>query len=157
MEAIYSKIKSKMISGVSLYVSTLRWIEEKFGREIIEEIHEYQIARTVVIWKEKKGEFKERSLSAFCEYMEDSCSGTHEWEKIIDKKDRKSYRFTRCLWAEVFRELGAEDIGYWICEGDGPAVTAFNPKIKFKRTKTLMEGNDCCDHIYYLKNEDVRE
>jgi len=55
------------------------------------------------------------------------------------------------MWADVFRELGAQDIGFWICEGDGPAVSAFNPAIGFHRTKTLMMGDDYCDHSYYLK------
>ena len=51
------------------------------------------------------------------------------------------------MWADIFRSLGAEDIGLWICEGDGPAAAAFNPAIRLKRTKTLMEGDDCCDHV----------
>ncbi|MFC2012727.1 L-2-amino-thiazoline-4-carboxylic acid hydrolase [Chloroflexota bacterium] len=31
-------------------------------------------------------------------------------------------------------------------------ASAFNPDIGFQRTKTLMRGDDCCDHIYYLKH-----
>jgi len=49
--------------------------------------------------------------------------------------------------------LGAEDIGVWICEADGPIAAAFNPRIRFQRTKTLMEGNDCCDHVYYIDRD----
>jgi len=148
---ILDKIKSKMISGAALYVSTLRWIENKYGEEVIEEIRQYQLKRNIDRWKEKKSEFKEKNLDVFCKYMENSCAGTHEWKKIVDKKNRKKYKFTRCMWAEVFRSLNAEDIGYWICEADGPATKAFNPKIKFKRTKTLMKGDDCCNHEYILE------
>ena len=28
--------------------------------------------------------------------------------------------------------------------GDFSSATAYNPKLKLKRTKTLMEGHDCC-------------
>jgi hypothetical protein len=32
----------------------------------------------------------------------------------------------------------------------------FNPNITLKRTKTLMEGEDCCDFRYrVLKNEEI--
>ena len=49
--------------------------------------------------------------------------------------------------------LGAEDIGVWICAADGPIAAAFNPRIRFQRTQTLMEGNDCCDHVYYIDRD----
>jgi hypothetical protein len=57
-------------------------------------------------------------------------------------------QITACLWAKTFREAKASDIGYsGICYGDYAMATAFNPRLKFTRDKTLMEGADCC----YLK------
>ena len=97
----------------------------------------------------------DHSLRAFCSALEAGCTGTHEWIKVEDTDVRQAYRFTHCMWAEVFRELGAQEIGFWICEGDGPAAAAFNPAIGFHRTKTLIMGDDCCDHVYYLKDEDA--
>jgi len=152
-EIILKKIKDKMTSGVALYVSTLRWIEEKFGKETIEEIRKYQLERNIDRWKKLKKELKDNSLETFCNYMEKSCAGTSESEKLIDEKNRKKYRYTRCMWAEIFRELDAEDIGFWFCEADEPVVKTFNPNIKFKRTKTLMEGHDCCDHEFYIEKQ----
>jgi hypothetical protein len=56
------------------------------------------------------------------------------------------------MWAEAFRELNAEDIGFGVlCQGDALMASSFNPIIGFSRTKTLMMGADCCDHVYYLK------
>lgn len=152
-EIILKKIKDKMTSGAALYVSTLRWIEEKYGKETIEEIRKYQLKRSIDRWKQNRTEFKDNSINTFCKYMERSCAGTHEWTKTIDEKDRKKYCYTKCIWAEIFRELGAEDIGFWICEADEPAVKAFNPDIKFKRTKTLMQGDDCCNHEFYIEKQ----
>ncbi|MFW9789019.1 MAG: L-2-amino-thiazoline-4-carboxylic acid hydrolase, partial [Candidatus Thorarchaeota archaeon] len=37
------------------------------------------------------------------------------------------------------------------CNEDEHIVAGFNPSIKFSRTKTLMEGHDCCDHCYVMK------
>jgi hypothetical protein len=55
------------------------------------------------------------------------------------------------LWADVFRSLDAEDIGIWICDADGPVAAAFHPSIRFGRSKTLMEGHGCCDHVYFVE------
>ena len=38
------------------------------------------------------------------------------------------------------------------CSADEAMVSGFNPKIGFRRTKTLMQGDDYCDHYYYMKS-----
>ena len=56
-------------------------------------------------------------------------------------------RVTECLWAKTFHEGHASDIGYaTLCHPDYAHCQGFNPKIKMIRTKTLMQGDDCCDH-----------
>jgi hypothetical protein len=72
-------------------------------------------------------------------------------EVIENRVDFDSWRITECLNAKVFRELNAADIGYaTLCHGDEAWAKAFNPNIQFIRTKTLMEGHDCCDHCYKI-------
>ena len=59
---------------------------------------------------------------------------------------------TRCIFAEIAQELGIEEWGFRLyCKDDPHMVEGYNPKMEFKRTKTLMEGDDCCDHWYRLK------
>lgn len=147
------KIKSEMTSAISLYINAIRAIEEEYSKEAVEKIHQNQMRRTVELGKELRSSVKDNRLKAFCYRMEQSCAGTHEWEKLEDTETRQAYRFTRCMWAEIYRSLDAEDIGFWICEGDGPAAAAFNPEIKFKRTKTLMDGDEYCDHVFYIEEE----
>ncbi len=58
-------------------------------------------------------------------------------------------KVTECLWAKTFRELGAAEFGkIMLCDPDFPFASTMNPKLKLERTKTLMEGYDCCDHRY---------
>ena len=72
-------------------------------------------------------------------------------EVIENQVDFVSWRITECLNAKVFRELDAAEIGYaTLCHGDEAWAKAFNPKIEFTRTKTLMLGHDCCDHCYKM-------
>jgi len=70
-------------------------------------------------------------------------------EVIENREDLVLWRITECLNAKIFRELNAAEIGYaTLCHGDEAWAKAFNPDIQFSRTKTLMEGHDCCDHCY---------
>ena len=152
-KAFLEKLRSKMLAGAAMLVTAVRAIRETYGEEGVETIRRAFRERAVQIGRERARKTDAPSLRAFCSGLEAGCAGTHEWVKVEDTDIRQAYRFTRCMWAEVFRELGARDIGFWICEGDGPAAAAFNPSIGFHRTKTLMMGDDCCDHVYYLKDE----
>jgi hypothetical protein len=69
---------------------------------------------------------------------------------IIEDTDKAfEVKITECLWAKTFRDLDAADIGYaYICYGDFPMASIGNPKIRLIRTKTLMQGHDCCNHRY---------
>jgi len=72
---------------------------------------------------------------------------THEL--IEDTAEVVEVKYTECLWAKTFRGANALDIGYAaLCHGDFAIARAFNPKIRLIRTKTLMQGDDCCNHRY---------
>ena len=59
---------------------------------------------------------------------------------------------TYCPIAEAYRKIKKEEYGLLFnCSEDPHIVEGFNPRITFKRTKTLMEGHDCCDHRYTLE------
>ena len=49
------------------------------------------------------------------------------------------------------RQRITEQMFYMCCEGDRFAPEGFNSEIGFKRTKTLMQGDDCCNHFYFYK------
>lgn len=74
------------------------------------------------------------------------------FEVVEDTPTAAEMRVTECLWAKTFREADAADIGYAMCcHPDFAAATAFNPKIKMTRTKTLMQENDCCNHRWVME------
>ena len=67
-------------------------------------------------------------------------------------------RCTRCPHVDLAVQL--EVAGYahareWlyelICSTDPYVTVAFDPPIGFSRTRTLMQGDDCCDHTYTLE------
>ena len=62
------------------------------------------------------------------------------------------YRVRQCLWAKVFRDGDAADIGYaMICHPDFAVARGLNPKLKLIRTKTLMQGHDSCVLRYVME------
>jgi hypothetical protein len=65
-------------------------------------------------------------------------------EDSTDAQGAVCKKITRCPWAEVFRQAGAGDFGYAaICHGDFALARLRNQRLE--RTKTLMQGGDCCD------------
>ena len=152
-QAFLMKLYSKMSMSATLLVKTVRAIQAKYGDEGVETIHRAFKELAVERGRKMAQEENTPTLPAFCSALEAGCAGSHEWLKLKDTDRRQAYRVTRCMWAEIFPELDARDIGFWLCEGDEPMASTFNPAIGFQRSKTLMEGDDCCDHIFYLKNE----
>lgn len=67
-----------------------------------------------------------------------------------ETSDKCACTVTECIYARVFKQLKATDIGYLrFCEHDFESAKAIHPQVGLKRTKTLMQGNDCCDFVYH--------
>ncbi len=57
-----------------------------------------------------------------------------------------------CIYVTVYKGLKAPDYGYaLVCWGDYGWAKGFNNKIELIRDKTLMEGDNCRNHKYILK------
>lgn len=67
-----------------------------------------------------------------------------------DTPNKLKFNVTECLYAKVYKEMKATDLGYVLyCQPDYAYAQACHPKLKLNRTKTLMQGDDCCDHTFY--------
>ena len=145
---ILDLLKRKMTVSLDIAVQILQAMERRFGAE----------AREVVKTMIQNQEFDQRELFSdpekdlreFCELVDSSIVGTYHCERVIDEPGKVAYKITRCMYAEIFNELGEPDLGYVMCARDEPWVKSFNPKLGFKRTKELMGGSDMCDNAYYV-------
>ena len=142
-------LKRKMKSASGMAVRLLHAMEERFGPAAREVVHD--MARDLEPTPRPDAGEPEADLREFCAQLDRGCVGSHEWERVIDEPGRVGYQFTRCMWAEIYRELGEPELGFVICAGDEPAVKSYNPKLGFKRTKVLMTGDSVCDHIFYIE------
>ncbi len=75
-------------------------------------------------------------------------------EEVLEQNHRAYiFKVTRCRYADRYNDLGVLKFGYALsCCRDHPFVEGFNPKIKLKRTQTIMEGAPYCDFQYILED-----
>lgn len=129
-------------------IMTARFLEREYGEGALEALAEYKHNMTRKRWRE----IAETSERSDPEYLFRLFSDeVHEYEVI--RKDRKALevKVTRCAHAETFKKFNAADVGVrMICMGDYAVVEGFNPRIRFTRPSTLMEGDDCCHFVFEL-------
>jgi hypothetical protein len=76
-----------------------------------------------------------------------------ETVEITEESSSKSICYvSECIYAKVFNDLDAPDLGYLLyCKHDFATTPKIHPNLGLKRTKTLMQKHDCCDFEYYWK------
>ena len=83
-----------------------------------------------------------------------SMGGTLETEPVAETPGKIGLNVTRCRYAEMYKEHGLEEFGYLLsCGRDFALMEGFNPKIKFTRTQTIMEGADFCDFRFTIRED----
>jgi hypothetical protein len=148
-EAIAARVKAKMAAACRVLVEVVRAVEKTYGPEGKE------VCRRAIVAKDRPPRAAgnpQDDLAEFLHGLEAACAVSHEWERVVDEPERVEYRFTRCMWAEIFREMNAPDIGFWFCEVDEPVLKAFSPRLGFERTQTLMLDDKPCDHAYFVRD-----
>ena len=79
--------------------------------------------------------------------------GTMEVADVRLSDRALAFDVTRCGYAAMYRRLGLQELGGLMsCDRDFPFQDGFNPDIRLTRTKTIMEGADCCDFRYVMKD-----
>ena len=145
-KVLLEHLKRKMKGAAGISVRLLHAMEERFGPEAREVVRD--MARNPEPPQRPDAGDPRVDLHEFCAGLDKACAGSHRWERIIDEPHRIGYHFTRCMWAEIYRELGEPELGFLMCAGDEPAVKSYNPKLAFERTKVLMNGDEVCDHVF---------
>ena len=141
-------------------VTLARELEKTLGREKAHKIIKEAYEREATQWAAEAGKrVGIKNFQDFLAYIK-KIYGSPYWSHVLTytlKEAPSEYRFTctECLNAKVLRDMGAEDLGYiMLCNTDFASTTAFHPKLRLERTKTLMQGDDCCNfHCMWKKDE----
>lgn len=77
---------------------------------------------------------------------------THESTNVKTATEKKNWREVRgCLFSEIMKELGSEDLGALYCEQDRALAEAYNAEISFTRIQTALTGGECCETVLEIK------
>ena len=130
----------------------LRRLRDRFGEEAIQIASHARLA-VRKMWMEKLSQGKSGRPSELFGHSAFSVTSADEnllaYEVLEDTDSKFAVRITRCRYADFYRENGEPGIGYAMhCALDFGEAEAFSCDIVLKRTKTLMQGDGCCDHCY---------
>ena len=133
------------------YIAILKHLEQDIGKEkLLDMLKQASYEENIKLGKRLSGRI--RSMRVFAGPFRDENSGvgrTIVREIVEDSDEAFEMRITECLAEIVFKEADALDLGYaCVCHADFGLPKGLNPKLKLIRTKTLMQGHDCCNHRY---------
>ncbi|MHA1935101.1 MAG: L-2-amino-thiazoline-4-carboxylic acid hydrolase [Candidatus Thorarchaeota archaeon] len=98
---------------------------------------------------------KFESLEQLYEGFSKERSGPHGSVNAFLEGGMVVSRVNRCMWHELQKEYGDPEIAYVnSCHFDFYAATLWNENFVLTRTKTLMQGDDCCDFCWHDKRYD---
>ena len=68
---------------------------------------------------------------------------------IRENENELFFDVTYCGYAQMYERMGIKELGFILsCSRDFPFMEGFNAEIELTRTKTIMEGAECCDFRY---------
>lgn len=136
------------IRGQALH---LKPIVEKYGLDVVELITTTTIDDAQTRYARR--EIEDRGLEGVKEQLWNNLPPEdYPFEKVEDTPNRLSFRVSACPHAKEWRKLDASDIGFAVaCCWDIGFCAGLNPKIRFTRTQTLMQGDPVCNHTYELE------
>lgn len=71
---------------------------------------------------------------------------------IKENEDELCFNVISCKYTQMYEKLGIKELGCILsCSRDFSFMEGFNPEIELIRTKTIMEGYECCDFRYVQK------
>ena len=130
----------------------------KFGRqEVIEVVRE-----TIIQIAQQQGGELARSaggcgLQAFAATLDAWKKDDAMQLEVLEQNDHHfDFNVRRCRYAEMYRNLGLQEIGEVLsCNRDGALIAGFNPDIRLERTQTIMQGAAFCDFRYtHIANQE---
>jgi L-2-amino-thiazoline-4-carboxylic acid hydrolase len=133
-------------------IPVLQSLAKELGEDhFLEVLKKVVSERALKAGQDTSRQLPSNDLAAFKAAGEPGHFGQHvlTLEIVEDTPQAFEVKVTKCLWAKTFREMGAAELGYsLICYRDYTECQGFNPKITMTRSKTLMQGDDYCNHRF---------
>jgi len=151
------EVKRRTQQVIDHFESKLAWqlkiMKEHFGEEAYQVCVNAQSEDIRLHWSKVAEEIGGNSIEALIKCVWEPLS-SKGYEYTMEKTGTSvQFTCTKCPAYDVAKRLGITEQAFFMwCENDIAVVEGFNPNIGFTRTKTLMQGHDCCNHFYYYKD-----
>lgn len=131
---------------------------EALGREFDRE-RVLAVTRDVIV-DVARGQGRALAEQAGGNGLTDLARGFEAWRKgdalemdvLEESPERYSFNVTRCRYAEMYKALGAPELGALLsCNRDYSLVEGFNGAVELERTQTIMQGASHCDFRFRVK------
>ncbi|MGC8668996.1 MAG: L-2-amino-thiazoline-4-carboxylic acid hydrolase [Chthonomonadales bacterium] len=135
-------------------------LSAEFGRERVLEILRRTIER---IAREQGAELAKQAggctLAHFAAALEAwTRDGALEMRVLEANDTHLSFDVTRCRYAELYRDLGMQELGSVLsCNRDFALIEGFNPAAQLERAQTIMAGAPVCTFRYRIKPAETPE
>ncbi len=153
MDLTYEQYARACFDGM---IQLSRELEKILGKERALEIigntrvkKDLEVVKTQLSGRKTIRNFED--FKTFMKEMHESVLGSHLFTVTYPRETATEIEFhtTECLFAKVFRDMNASDLGYvMICQPDFKTTSSYYPHVRLKRTKTLMQGDNCCTTTY---------
>jgi len=131
-------------------------LSEIYGMDNVKEVIELVVAENNKLdWAEVAEKKGSNSIEDLVNHLLIPIQGKQGFEFTLEKKDNGIQMYcSECPHVQLEQALG--NVGWiysFVCSGDPHIVTGFNSQMGFSRSKTLVEGDECCNHFYFMKGE----
>lgn len=134
-------------------VALLKAMEAQYGDRFVELIEMIMKKKMLTVWQNESKEYDSHTCRDMVKALWEPMQELGFEYTATETNEGIQMRITRCPYADV---IESDDDRKWLyhlfCSGDPQIVEGFNPDMGFKRSKTLVEGDECCDHFYYMKS-----
>jgi predicted ArsR family transcriptional regulator len=139
-------------SDLSKLNELLKRYEKEFGSEADARVLEIIAETTRKQWSEIAASRENNDIDGILYTLWKSFERAGGVFTVERTENSAQIHCTKCPVADRYLKIGKPEYGLiFHCSTDPHIVAGFNPEMKFKITKRLMNGDDCCNHSYYLK------
>ena len=139
----------------STYGSLMQEVVQKYGnkgKELIYEAYHKSVKENCAPSWEK---MKRLDAEAYAEWLLGDLMEGFDFEYVEKTSKSVRLRIKSCSLASHFRKKGFGELSLVFCDVDYDMIKDFNEitgaKLVFERDKTLMDGNDHCNHHIFVQ------
>ena len=143
-----NSLKQLATHFAKLYINIAREVESRFGNDgkdaIREGLRNFSLERGRNIRKIVQSKNLPLNMDNYYGNFDNSLAEAG-FNMNLDLRDWKAEGVvSHCPFAEIWKEMGEEELGRIYCEVDHAMLEGYNPELKLERPENILEGSNNC-------------